>query len=389
MILLPLFLTVVPTAVADAGVFTGNGQSLHQISSKTVQLVSIDVTIVLGRGRFLFDGSVPGMDQTEYQCKFVLRSLSDKPEEVQIGFPVDSEFTRQNAPVTPAESSEWVLSYKFIARNEKDTYHVDYVQRKPESGPGEFGSLFSWKMNFQPKETKTLSVTYHIPMSMGLVTTNKDEAHLGLGSGIFRVETLNLAMLEEAGYITSTGSSWAGNVDTATFTLITEPFERYLNHREVVEDVPPQSGSADAEERESPFPVKNPWWFRKLSPDNWKAVKGGVQWSYMDYKPKDSIAVQYYLTEFPVSPGDVNIFVDRLLKRLEKNDSAAAELTKAKDVLLATYGKEPQDGFTKKYVEEQKWYAPRKDFSMESLSAAQKAVLAKLDERIEKSKEAK
>jgi len=32
-------------AFADAGVFAGNGQSLHQISTKHVQLVSIDVTI--------------------------------------------------------------------------------------------------------------------------------------------------------------------------------------------------------------------------------------------------------------------------------------------------------------------------------------------------------
>jgi hypothetical protein len=53
-------------ALPDAGVFTGNGQNLHQISTKDVQLVSIEVTIVPGRGRFLFDGTVPGMDRTEY-----------------------------------------------------------------------------------------------------------------------------------------------------------------------------------------------------------------------------------------------------------------------------------------------------------------------------------
>lgn len=51
---------------ADAGVFTGNGQNLHQITSKTIQLVSIDVTIVLGRGPFFFDGTVSGMDRAEY-----------------------------------------------------------------------------------------------------------------------------------------------------------------------------------------------------------------------------------------------------------------------------------------------------------------------------------
>ena len=47
-------------AAADAGVFTGNGQNLRQISSKSIQLVSIDVIIIPGRGRFLFDGTGTG-----------------------------------------------------------------------------------------------------------------------------------------------------------------------------------------------------------------------------------------------------------------------------------------------------------------------------------------
>ena len=389
LILLSVFLGIASTALADAGVFTGNGQSLHQISSKTVQLVSIDVTIVLGRGRFLFDGGVAGMDQAEYLCKFVLRSLSDKPEEVQVGFPVDSEFARQSETASPAESSEWVLSYAFIARDDKDTYHVEFVQREPEKGPGEFGHIFSWKMHFEPKETKTLTVSYHIPMSMGLASTAKDEGRHGFGAGAFRMEMLDLALLEEAGYITSTGSSWAGNVETATFTLIIDPFERYLNHRGVIEEIPPEIGDKAAEQHESPLPVQHPWWFKKIAPVGWKEVKGGVQWSYKDFKPKDSIGVQYYMTQIPEIPGEVDVFVDRFLKRLAPSDFPVVELTRARDVLLATYGKEPDDIQTKIFVEAQLWYAPRIDFSMANLSAPQKAVLAKLNARIKTAKDTK
>src|ERR1700746_583606 len=93
-----LVLQMSPLSFADAGVFTGNGQNLHQITSKTIQLGSIDVTIVLGRGPFLFDGTVPGMDRAEYRCEFVLRSLSDKDEKVEVGFPVDSQFARGTKP---------------------------------------------------------------------------------------------------------------------------------------------------------------------------------------------------------------------------------------------------------------------------------------------------
>lgn len=37
-------------AGADAGLFFGNGQDLHQITSKSIHLASIDVTITLGQG---------------------------------------------------------------------------------------------------------------------------------------------------------------------------------------------------------------------------------------------------------------------------------------------------------------------------------------------------
>lgn len=95
-----------PLAVADAGVFTGNGQNLRQISSKTIQLVSIDVSIVLGRGPFLFDGTVPGMDRAEYDCTFLLQNLSDKQEEVEVGFPIDSEFARGREPEATEQSAQ-------------------------------------------------------------------------------------------------------------------------------------------------------------------------------------------------------------------------------------------------------------------------------------------
>jgi hypothetical protein len=121
LILLSVVLGTAPPAFADAGVFTGNGQNLHQITSKTVQLVRIDVTIILGRGPFLFNGTVPGMDRAEYECTFVLQNLSDRQEEIQVGFPVDSQFARRNEPDSPQESKNWILDYGFIARDEKTT----------------------------------------------------------------------------------------------------------------------------------------------------------------------------------------------------------------------------------------------------------------------------
>lgn len=374
--------------LADAGVFTGNGQSLHQITSKSVQLVSIDVIMALGRGPYLYDGGVAGMDRAHYLCKFVLHSKSDQPEDIEIGFPVDSEFAADSGPASPADSENWVLEYSFIARDESETYDVEFVHRKPKEGPGEFASLFSWKMHFRPQETKTLTVSYEMPISMGLITTEKEiegSAHSNYRrseSGVFHMETLDLGIMEQAGYITSTGSSWAGNVESATFTVYTDAFENYLNYRGVFEASPNVAASGKAEERENPFPIQHPWWFRMVSPSDWKIVKGGIQWKYENYKPKDTITVRYYMTEFPQSPADVDTFVNRILKRLGKNESQVTALTEAQEVLLATYGKEPTDPDVRSYVERQLWYKPQKDFLLTNLSSMQKATLEALEARI-------
>src|SRR5579862_2370646 len=99
-------------ALADAGVFTGNGQNLRQITSKEIRLKSIEVNVVLGRGPFLYDGTVPGMDEVRYDCTFVLQNLTNSTEDVQVGFPVDSEFARRRERDKTAESKQnWVLNY--------------------------------------------------------------------------------------------------------------------------------------------------------------------------------------------------------------------------------------------------------------------------------------
>lgn len=382
LVILGAVLGTAPPAAADAGVFTGNGQNLHQITSETVQLVSIDVTIVLGRGPFLFDGTVPGMDRAEYNCTFVLQNLSDKQEEIKVGFPVDSQFAQHSEPESSHESKEWILDYSFIARDEKTTYHVEFVRRKPQSGPGEFGSIFVWNMQFAPKEKKTLIVQYRIPMSMGLVDTLKDPRIVSAGDGALSQELLEIAQLEMAGYVTSTGSSWAGNVEDAKFAVITEPFERYLGRRGVTEEKSTDMGAEEASQFNSSFPIVHPWWFREIKPDGWQAVKGGVQWRYKDFKPKHPIKVSYYMTQFPGMPEEVDAFVDSFLKGFGPNESAVTQLTRLKQIVLATYGKEPEDDVAKAFSSQQLWYAPRKDFSVAELNEVQRSVLKKIDSRI-------
>jgi hypothetical protein len=373
-----------PQALADAGVFTGNGQNLHQITSEEVRLVSIDVNIVLERGPFLFDGGVPGMDQAEYSCTFVLHNLSSKTVRIQVGFPVDSQFAGGDGVLPGEDTRNWVLDYGFIARDERATYNVDFVRRKKKS-PQEFAALFVWRMKFLPKENKTLTVKYRIPISMGLVSLKKNETRREPTPGLHTPEFLDTGMLEMAGYITSTGSSWSGSVKTATFTVITEPFESYLEHRGVTEESGKKLRGFSGEEEarsQTAFPVLHPWWFREIKPAGWRKVEGGVQWQYKDFKPKDPIDVRYYITQFPRLPEEVDAFVDALLS----SGTSVEELEEINEVLLSTYGKEPEREPAREFASAQLWYAPNGHFSMSDLTPSRRAVIAKLNARIERLK---
>lgn len=378
MVFLPLWSS--SPAFADAGVFAGNGQTLRQVTTEAIQLVSIDVRIILGRGPFLFNGTVPGMDRAEYSCVFVLRNLTDKPVNVQVGFPVDSMFANRREPVSPNDSKQWVLSYGFIARDDRTTYHVEFVRREPKPEPGEFASLFVWKMQFGANETRTLDVQYRIPMSIGLVSTRKQELRdLRVDAACATSAGLECGMLEFAGYITSTGASWAGNVETATFTVITDPFERYLSRRDWRDSVPEDATVEQAKRAETRFPVRHPWWFHKITPGGWKKIQGGVQWQYKDFKPKDAINVAYYLTQFPRLAEEVGAFVEFARKAIGDTGDPQPKLRLVRELLLATYGKEPEDQSAKASASNQLWYAPREDFKASDLTDSQNAVLREFD----------
>jgi hypothetical protein len=235
-------------------------------------------------------------------------------------------------------------------------------------------------MNFEAKQTRTLTVTYHIPISFGLTSTEKNPEDMGSWSDDFAPEQFDLAMMERIGYITSTGSSWAGNVEKATFTVITDPFENYLKERGVFEGSS-EDQAASSKDSPNPFPARHPWWYRKVDTAGGKPIKGGLQWSYTDYKPADPIIVSYYFTNFPQRPEEADAYLDQFLAELRPPQQRDAMLTRLRDILFATYGKAPADPKTLAFVKQQSWYEPRKDFSDSSLATQQKAILAKVEQR--------
>jgi hypothetical protein len=358
--------------MADAGVFAGSGQTLRQVTTEDVQLVSIDVTMGLGRDLALLESKVAEIDRTDYWCTFVLRNRTAEPVNVQVGFPVDSQFaTRQ--PLLPNQSRKWVSDYGFIARDEEATYHVKFIQREPK--PHQFSALFVWKMQFAPNETRTLDVQYHVPISLALASTRKQGFRNFQSEGVCATspsQTLDCSVMQFSGYITETGSSWAGNVEAATFTVITDPFEYALNTRGLFDDLR-RKDPTRAKQVEARFPVRHPWWFRQITPDGWQKIEGGVRWQYKNFKPKEAISVTYYLTQFPRLPEEVGPFVEAV------RGKTGANLPLARELLLAIWGKEPESDQAKASASRQVWYAPNRAFQMSGLTESQAAILREFD----------
>ena len=363
---------------ADAGVFTGTGQNLRQITSESVQLVSIDVTITLERGPALFDGT-SAMDEVAYDCKFVLHNLTDKAADLQVGFPIDSQFAR--LPKVPTNKDvDWVGQYSFNARDDVNTYHVDFLQKAAENTNEHYSVIFTWKMSLQRKETRTLTVQYRIPMSVGLAATDKR----GLGPAWAEskdhpwMRLISTGMAEFGGYTTETGSSWSGNVEKATFKVITLPFEQYLHHRGLFETDSVEMQKMLAED----YPVHNAFTYCDVKPAGSKPVEDGIQWQYEDFKPKDAISFAYYQIQFPRAKADVDPWVDAIVRDIPDAHQQAAELSIVRQILLATYGQEPTDPTARNFAENQIWYAPNKDFTISKLAEDQQAVLVELDRRV-------
>ena len=167
-IIAALLVSTIPSYVkANAGIFFGSGHTIALGKSEQIQLVSEDVTVSPH-----LEWQMMG-DSVTYRCKFVLKNLTAKPTTIQAGFPLDSQFAGEYEKQSP--TTDLVLNYRFIARDEKTTYHVRFAAHDSEK---KFSRLFLWDMAFDGKETKTLSVAYQLGMSQGVVSTRKDPGDL-------------------------------------------------------------------------------------------------------------------------------------------------------------------------------------------------------------------
>lgn len=331
-------------AYANAGVFGGNGHTIELSSTHDIQMVSEVVTITPGRGRFLFDGSVRGLDRVEYDCRFVLKNLTGSPVTIQVGFPLDAQ-ANAAAEHDKQPTSQWVARYSFIAQEEERQYSVRYV---PADREKTFTHIFLWEMAFAPEETKTLQVTYAMPITLGAASTELNWETSGYGKEWYRSFTGGL--FEQFGYVTRTGRSWSGTINRATFRVFVKGFEEYIRQRPLVET--PGEAEAEAAVRER-FPTRIPTVLRTTTPDDWKAdADGFLTRTVENYEPDEGLTFSYYLLGFPRGRDDL----ERLMRHLWSEGPSAEDRQDLADIFREFNGTRTGNQRIQKLVQNQTWY---------------------------------
>jgi len=341
--LLSFVLLISVNLYGNVGVFTGYGHSIELSSSDSIQMVSEEVTIIPGRGRFLFNGGVPGMDRVEYDCTFVLKNLEEKKVEIRAGFPLNSQFL--NPPYGKEQKTgDLVARYSFIAQENGRQYSVDYAPGDKEK---KLKNLFLWNMKFAPSETKIIRVTYSMPISMTLASSAKDWKSSEYEKHWY--EGLEGCMLEWFGYVTETGLSWSGKIEKATFRVYVKGFEEYLLNRPLMEGM----AAEDISETREKFPVWSPTIFRLIEPDDWKKdEKGFIELVYENYAPAQNLMFHYYILSMPQNRDDTI----SLIQHLGKVGFAQSDYQDLLDIFRAYNGENTDNQRIRKFLENQKWF---------------------------------
>lgn len=344
-------------ASANAGVFSGSGQTIKLVSTEKIQLVQEEVHIKTAVLPALGMPSIDWAYIAYYHCQFQLRNLSDAPAEVKVGFPLNAQFFDSPYPPEMGRRSAEELGFKAKTIDGK-VYQTEW---QPRDEQNKFSSLFLWKMPFAPRQTIDLVVEYEMPFSMGLGSTargHKQYAKAWYSQLAFSIST-------GISYVTETGKSWKGPIEKALFEVDLRSVERDMQTKG--RNACPSSPKTEALKQV----LQN--LYRSVSPRDWKEDRGILRWEFANYSPSDPIRIAYYPISIPKNAEHCKIVMAKLLV----DKLTTEDLLDFREIVAAYYGQEPTTPRVKEFVENQVWYPGSKDSG-----AAGADVLAYLDSAI-------
>jgi len=280
------------------------------------------------------------MDRVEYDCRFELKNLSADPAKIQVGFPLNSQFL--NPPYDQDQKAEdLVAQYRFIVQEGKRLHSLRYTPGDKEK---KLKNLFLWDLAFKGGETKTLRVSYSMPISMTLTSSSKDQSMEPYAQAWLR--SLETCMLEIFGYVTETGQSWSGPIGEATFRIYTKGFDDYILNRPATEG----ASEKDRAEYLKQMPVWRPVVCRIMEPAGWKKTEQGFwEQKIKDYKADENLMFQYFILSIPQTHEDAR----RLIKLHSLDASGRKDLA---DIMREFNGTKTKNLRIKKFLANQIWH---------------------------------
>ncbi|MHB8860939.1 MAG: hypothetical protein ACYC6N_00940 [Pirellulaceae bacterium] len=361
---------------ANAGYFSGSGHTIELSHSDQIQMVSEEVTITP------LPGFQSELDQVEYRCSFVLKNLSPTATTIQVGFPLDGELVEDSpdeddSVVLDIDDTDRVMSYHFIARDNDHTYHVRYVRRDRHA---KLRRLFLWDMAFAPQEEKILRVGYVLPLSVGIASTVQRQVALSkdVSPRYMRpwFAALEPCLVKYLAYVTETGNSWRGPIESATFHVVSEPTRFWLERRQdsFLAPVAPPPGSSELQQL---YSMKVGLVYLQQSSGDWRhdVDHGSVTWAVHNYKPDAPILFVWYGTSLPRNASQCECVVRQLMG----SDPQKIEVFELAEIVGAFYGIAPKSDSVKEFVERQVWYHPKSGLERSALTDEQRETLARLE----------
>lgn len=342
------------TALGNVGVFRGAGQTPVVDKTDAVQLVEEEVTMRPREGTHPIDASASNTDPMDFQCRFLLRNLTDEEVTLQVGFPLDTE---SGWSWKEEDAAELVEEFRFSARTNGGACVVRFV---PFDRDRKFSKLFLWDMSFAPREEVELAVEYRMGGYFGLGPCS---AFTGgnLWTALDDGDEFSLGIAEGHIYVTGTASCWAGEVERAVFRYHPQEFEDYLRARGAFEESPEERAEREAAiaKKALIYSLFKPElsMVRNWLPDEneWTRVDDGdgqwhVEWSQAPFAPSEdaAIALFYVALPMPTTPEDV--------ARILADEAMGTRARDFCDICREFYGVETGNPRIREFVSKQCWH---------------------------------
>jgi len=334
-----LLLLVCPTVcLANTGVFFGAGSQVIPIKNDNVQLVRERVTIKLRVDEEEAKWGTPFFPRADVEAEFILKNTSNQPVTLQVGFPF---LDLQGFGDEKLVLSKLDFRAKDTEAERKVTLKEGLIEKELDP-QGLFKKVFSWEEQFQPLQTKKVTVTYRL--LMGIASANEvDRGYDGIDRKFHAVDRMFPALGYSFGYITKTAYTWKEPVENAVFTIdATEVFQKFE-----------ESNFFKELGETAPIGVTRPVFLSSLNPPSFTHEKNVYRWEFTGKVPEDGIGANFVVLYIPSTSSELTSFVTGQVKALKEGVTKEEYLS----VLEGYYARmlkkktEGENPFAQKYFE--------------------------------------